>query len=53
MMNDNVFEVRNLCYLKNKILSVADVYDFCQREGRFVYFYFYKDFTSRRKSVTL
>lgn len=51
-MNDNVFEVRNLCYLKNKILSIADVHDFCQREGRFDYFYIFKDFTSQKKSAT-
>ena len=35
-MNSNQYQIRNLCYLKNKIMSINDVYDFCQREGKLI-----------------
>lgn len=30
----NETEIRNVTYLKNKILSVKDCHDFCQRQGK-------------------
>lgn len=44
MINFNEGQIRNLNYLKNKILSNQDVRDFCQREGKFIYNNIYRTF---------
>ena len=40
MEQDNNSSIKNLSYIRSKILTLNDVVDFCQKEGEFMYFIF-------------
>lgn len=38
MEQDNNSSIKNLSFIRTKILTLNDVVDFCQKEGEFMYF---------------
>ena len=48
MEQDNNSSIKNLSFIRSKILTLNDVVDFCQKEGEFIYFIFRPIFSTNK-----